>query len=88
MKEISPTELRSNIYRILDQIAETGQAIRIRRKGYVLELTPIREQTKLDSKSVNKLERFRKYKGTQAIVGDPEDLVHIDWSSEWNPTQL
>lgn len=20
------------------------------------------------------------------IVGDPEDLVHIDWSKEWRPT--
>ena len=19
------------------------------------------------------------------IVGDPDELIHIDWSSEWNP---
>jgi hypothetical protein len=20
-----------------------------------------------------------------AVVGDPKDLVHVDWSSEWRP---
>jgi hypothetical protein len=29
-----------------------------------------------------KLANLKKHHGT--IIGDPEDLVHIDWSHNWN----
>ena len=34
------------------------------------------------SKHENKLKQLKHNEG--CIVGDPEDIVHIDWSGEWS----
>jgi len=70
---VTPSKLRENIYSILDQILETGHPVEVIRKGKVLKIVP---EVKPD-----KLSRLKKRK---CIVGDPEDLVHMDWSSEWS----
>jgi len=38
-------------------------------------------QLTLQQSSFKKLDRLKK---RDCIVGDPEDLVHIEWSKEWN----
>jgi hypothetical protein len=35
------------------------------------------------SDAPSNLDRLVPHPGS--IVGDPEDLVHIDWSGEWHP---
>jgi antitoxin (DNA-binding transcriptional repressor) of toxin-antitoxin stability system len=70
---ITASALRQNIYRILDQIIETGEEVEIERKGKVLRIVPPRARRRLD------LLPKRDF-----IVGDPEDLVHIDWSEDWD----
>lgn len=72
---ITASELRQNVYKLLDQVLETGIPLEIDRKGRRLRITP--------SDPPSKLERLVRHE--DAIVGDPEDLVHIDWSSEWRP---
>lgn len=72
---ISATQLRADVYRLLDQVLETGQPLEIERGGKTLVVAPKEEQSIWD--------RLPRREG--AIVGDPNDLVHIDWSSEWNP---
>lgn len=69
------SKLRANIYRMLDEVLETGQPLEIERNGKTLVIAPKEEQSFWD--------RLPRRKG--AIVGDPDDLIHIDWSSEWNP---
>lgn len=69
------SKLRANIYRMLDEVLETGQPLEIERNGRTLVVTPKEEQSIWD--------RLPRREG--AIVGDPDELVHIDWSSEWNP---
>lgn len=66
--------LRENIYRILDEILETGVPVEIERKGQLLRIAPVEPKSKLAN-----------LKPRDLIVGDPEDLVHLDWSSEWKP---
>jgi len=66
--------LRENIYRILDEILETGVPLEIERKGRLLLIAPLEPRSKLAN-----------LKPRDLIVGDPEDLVHLDWSGEWNP---
>jgi PHD/YefM family antitoxin component YafN of YafNO toxin-antitoxin module len=73
-KRITASQLRQNIYRILDQVIETGRPVEIERKGKLVLI-----QAGEKNKSI--LENLTPHPGT--IVGDPEDLVHIDWSSEW-----
>lgn len=72
---ISASKLRSDIYRLLDEVLETGQTLEIERKGRVLEISPKELGSRLD--------RLPRQEGF--IVGDPEDLVAVDWSGEWRP---
>ena len=72
---ISATEFRANIYRLLDQVIETGIPLEIERKGHVVRVVPERTATKLS--------RLEKREGVMNC--DPEELIHLDWSSEWKP---
>jgi antitoxin (DNA-binding transcriptional repressor) of toxin-antitoxin stability system len=72
---ITATELRSNLYRLLDQVLATGEPLLISRKGRQLRIEPDRPEAKLD--------RLIRREGV--IKGDPDDLVHVDWSGEWRP---
>ncbi len=71
---VTPSKLRENLYSILDQVLETGRPVEIRRRGKILKIVAAEPRSKLAN-----LER-REY-----IVGDPEELVHLDWSGEWRP---
>ena len=75
---ISASKLRANVYRLLDEVLETGKALEIERNGEILVIAP-REEKKKGSK----LDNLPRREG--AIIGDPDELIHMDWSSEWNP---
>ena len=70
---VTASKLRENIYGILDQVLETGTPVEVLRKGKVLKIVP---EAKPD--------KFSKLKKRNYLVGDPEDIVHMDWSNEWN----
>jgi prevent-host-death family protein len=70
--KVTASKLRENIYGILDQVLETGNPVEVVRKGKILKIVP--------EQKIDKLSRLKK---RNCIVGDPEDLVHMDWSSEW-----
>ncbi len=71
---IKPSQLREDIYRILDQVLETGIPVEIERGGKLLKIIPAEPRSKLGNL------KPRKY-----LLSDPEDLVHLDWSGEWRP---
>ena len=73
-KNLTPSALRANLYRILDQVLDTGEPVEITRKGRILRITAI---------SPSKLEQLKPH--PDCINGDPEELVHMDWSDEWQP---
>jgi antitoxin (DNA-binding transcriptional repressor) of toxin-antitoxin stability system len=66
------SKLRENIYRVLDQILETGVPVEITRKGRRLKIVPVDGPDKLAN-----------LKRRDVLNGDPEDIVHLDWSGEW-----
>ena len=72
--KLTASKLRQDIYRILDRVLETGQAVEIERRGQKLKIVPSEPQDKLS-----------KLKPRSYLCTDPEDLVHIDWSSERRP---
>ena len=72
---ITATQLRADVYRLLDAVLETGQPLEIVRGGRILRVVAVDERP-LE-------ERFPPVPGL--IVGDPHDLVSIDWSAEWRP---
>ena len=72
---ITASELRQDVYRLLDEVLETGVPLEIERKGRRLRVVPADGPSKLARCSPR----------PDYIAGDPEDLVHLDWSREWSP---
>lgn len=72
---MTASQLRRDIYNLLDEVLETGKPLEIERKGRKLQIVAEEPKRKLDN--LRRREDF--------IVGDPEDLVHLDWSKEWRP---
>ncbi|MEA3418762.1 MAG: type II toxin-antitoxin system Phd/YefM family antitoxin [Campylobacterota bacterium] len=72
---VTPSALRANLFKLLDQLLETGETLEVKRKGEIIKIVPPKRKSKLDSLKAH----------PDAIVGDPEELVHIDWSHEWKP---
>jgi antitoxin (DNA-binding transcriptional repressor) of toxin-antitoxin stability system len=68
---IKATKLRQNLYRILDEILESGVPVEIERNGRVLKIVP---------EKANKLGNLERH---EVINGNPEELVHLDWTDEW-----
>ena len=71
---LTASALRENVYRILDEVLESGIAVEIERRGKILRIVP--------AESPSKLARL---KPRPFLASDPEDLVHLDWSGEWRP---
>lgn len=71
----TPSRLRADLYRALDRVLETGQPLEIERKGRVLRIVPAEPE--------DRLSRLRAH--PEAVPGDLEALVHVDWSEEWTP---
>lgn len=74
---LTASQLRANIYRILDQVAESGVPVEIVRRRRRLKIVPA------DDARPRKLDRLKPR--PKALRGDPERLVHLDWSKAWKP---
>jgi hypothetical protein len=72
---ITASALRANVYRLLDEVLDSGQPLEIERKGKIVVIAPKEKRSVWD--------RLPRREG--AIVGDPDELIQMDWSSEWNP---
>jgi len=74
MKTVTPTELRSNIFKLLDDVLRTGIPLEINKGDKKLRIVPVKKSDKLQ----NLISR------PHAITGDPDDLVDISWEKELN----
>ncbi len=75
---LTPSQLRADVYRLIDQVITTGEPLEIDRNGTIVRLVPPSASSWLD--------RLPRREGV--VVGDPEDLVHNDWSEGWTPDPL
>lgn len=69
---ITASALRRNVYKLLDQVIETGVPLEVERQGTKVRIVPSIPQNKL-----------KNIKQRKIMKTDPEDLVHLDWSGEW-----
>lgn len=75
---LTASKLRENVYRILDEVLATGTPVEVERNGRLLRIVPVEALS--GSTALGRwVER------PDAVTGDPEDLVHLDWSAEWRP---
>ena len=75
MPRMKATQLRADLFRVLDRVLETGEEVEIERNGRLLRIAP--------KKAPRGWDRLVEREG--AIKGDPDDLVHVEWSAEWKP---
>ncbi|MCC6130733.1 MAG: type II toxin-antitoxin system Phd/YefM family antitoxin [Acidobacteria bacterium] len=72
---LTATALRSRLYEVLDEVIRTGQPVEIERKGRKLLIVAAPARGGIGS-----LEKRPGY-----VVGDPDELVHVDWTDQWKP---
>jgi hypothetical protein len=72
---LTASKVRENIYKILDQVLETGVPVEIQRRGKRLRIVAVEAPERL--KNLPKRSGF--------LRCDPEAIVHLDWSGEWRP---
>ena len=72
MKTVSPTELRSNIYKLLDDVLTSGVPLEINKGGKLLRIVPVAGSDKLANLTPKK----------DVIVGDSNELADISWEKE------
>ena len=72
MKTVTATELRTNIYQLLDEVLRTGLPIEVKKGDRKLRIVP-----------VEKVDKFQNlvYR-SDVIQGDPEELVTLSWEGE------
>lgn len=73
MHAITVTRLRSDLYKVIDEVIKTGIPVEIDRNGKKVQIVAVEPKLKLD----NLIKR------PEVIIGDPETLVHIDWLEHW-----
>jgi hypothetical protein len=71
---IKASALLEHIYRLLDEVLETGIPVEIEHRGKILRIAPAETRSKLDN-----------LRPRPHLLTDPEELVHLDWSQEWRP---
>jgi hypothetical protein len=74
-QKVTATELRRNIYKLLDEVLQSKVPLEVKRKGKRLIIIP--------ADACSKFDRLDPH--VDCVKGDLEDLVHMDWSKEWLP---
>lgn len=74
MKTVTATELRANVYQLLDEVLRSGSPIEVKRGDRKLRIVPVEKPDKL---------QHLVYR-PDVIQGDPEDLVTLNWEGELN----
>lgn len=70
---MTASKLRQDIYRILDQVLETGEPVIVERRGKRIRIAAEETPSRIGSL----------VRRPDVVVGDSEDFVHLDWSNEW-----
>ena len=73
---ITPTDFRKDLFNLLDSILASGKVLEINRNGHIFKVIPPKKSCKLD--------RLVAY--PDAVVGNSDDFISMDWSSEWKPS--
>lgn len=67
------TELRQDIYHKFDDIIATQEPLLVDRKGHILKIVPVGRSSRIESLEPQEL-----------VVGEADDLIHMDWSETWS----
>lgn len=71
---VTPTELRSDLYRLLDKVIASGEPLLVRRGDSTVRITLVAAAAEPMVPPALR---------PDLIVGDPDALVQSDWLAEW-----
>ncbi len=86
MIEVTATDLRKDLFRILDRMAETGEPLRVLRRGQPMDLVP--QVSKERVAEMTPEQRFDRWMAKGPRAGcedwdyDPSDTSHWTWDPE------
>jgi predicted HTH domain antitoxin len=83
MAQLTPADLKREVALLLLQ----RQALQVDQATQLAEMHPLEFEQLLVQRHISAPLRFKKLSALQtreAIVGDPEELVHFDWTQTWN----
>ena len=74
----SKSQFGEEIYQLMEHVLETKAPVEVEFKGqkFLIELAKYAESVE-DTGKLTRLELH-----SDCLIGDPEDIVHIDWSGE------
>lgn len=72
MKTVTPTQLRTDIYNLLDEVLNTGLPLEIKKGDKKLRIVSVDKADKLK----NLISR------PDAVQGNPDELAEINWIDE------
>ncbi|MBN1493506.1 MAG: type II toxin-antitoxin system Phd/YefM family antitoxin [Candidatus Omnitrophica bacterium] len=70
---MSITQFRKNIYSLLDKVATSGESFCFEYQGKLLQVVRV--------ETIGKLARLKK---RACLIGDPHEIVELDWSGTVN----
>ena len=73
-RPMTATELRKDIYRVLDDVLETGRPQEVQRGARTLMIVPV------DGPRLRLADLPRR----EALTCSPDDLVETSWEREWS----
>ncbi len=76
MKTITPTDLRKNLFKILDDILESEQPVYVKRKKRNLKIQVEKEESRMDS--VRKAQKLKSYTCSE------EELIYGTDHWQWD----
>ena len=88
MKQVTLTELRRNLFRLVDEALETGEPILVNRKGQRVVIGPDRQMTNERPASTLLAARWRSYFDAPAEIEEGLTLQEIEEAGEayWQPS--
>jgi antitoxin (DNA-binding transcriptional repressor) of toxin-antitoxin stability system len=89
MKEVTLTELRRNIFRLIDEALATGESIVVKRKGHTVKVVPERADRRGERPAPNDKEAWARFWATPSEIQEDLTLEEIEAAGEayWQPRE-
>ncbi len=69
---ITPTDLRKNLFKLLDEVISSGKTLEINRNGTIVKIVP--------PKKISKFDKLQKH---DTMLCLPKDIIENSWEKEW-----
>lgn len=76
---VSVTKLRKELFKLMDQIAQSGEPVFVDRNGIRIKIS------RDESSEISKFDRIKKFHGESVLKCPIEEIENIEWDSVWEP---